>query len=410
MSDADDMVESAWSAIEWFARANKDTGIAVEATGEETESECVMLLGDYVKALGARQLSETVERNVDALTNNAALAFSVVKSYGNTKMFDPAEMYVSSLGVVAAACGMPDVADPLGEYRASFLSKGGKTPKNADGSLRYTVEDVDLDVLNANHACLRVAWKNLLTKMDASGVPAAIVGVGPTDRCKLDWTRCPPGVATLGMGPIPADAIVDGKLKLGHFYGFDMTTEGPTPSDGYWCQGDMRGVVDVSGDGFVDGPASPTPEELEARFGGPRASSGRRASISRVIFAPNEFTKESFGVAYCGFNPRCVWNVSLADVEAEEKENAEFERTLRNLWNAWLTEYDTDGSGTISLDELKAFASLPECPSGDGYMRSLYEWAAGNLATGDLEGAFNEVDADGSGEMEFEEFKLMLSA
>ena len=115
-------------------------------------------------------------------------------------------------------------------------------------------------------------------------------------------------------------------------------------------------------------------------------------------------------MAYCGFNPRCVWNVSLADVEAEEKENAEFERTLRNLWNAWLTEYDTDGSGTISLDELKAFASLPECPSGDGYMRSLYEWAAGNLASGDLEGAFNEVDADGSGEMEFEEFKLMLSA
>ena len=63
-----------------------------------------------------------------------------------------------------------------------------------------------------------------------------------------------------------------------------------------------------------------------------------------------------------------------------------------------------------TLDELKAFASLPECPSGDGYMRSLYEWAAGNLASGDLEGAFNEVDADGSGEMEFEEFKLMLSA
>ena len=43
-------------------------------------------------------------------------------------------------------------------------------------------------------------------------------------------------------------------------------------------------------------------------------------------------------------------------------------------------------------------------------MRSLYEWAAGTLASGDLEGAFNEVDADGSGEMEFEEFKLMLSA
>ena len=58
----------------------------------------------------------------------------------------------------------------------------------------------------------------------------------------------------------------------------------------------------------------------------------------------------------------------------------------------------------------KAFASLPECPSGDGYMQSLYEWAAGNLESGDLEAAFNEVDADGSGEMEYEEFRLMLSA
>ena len=100
----------------------------------------------------------------------------------------------------------------------------------------------------------------------------------------------------------------------------------------------------------------------------------------------------------------------MADVEAEEKESAEFERTLRNLWHAWLAEYDADGSGTISLEELKAFASLPECPSGDGYMQSLYEWAAGNLESGDLEAAFNEVDADGSGEMEYEEFRLMLSA
>ena len=43
-------------------------------------------------------------------------------------------------------------------------------------------------------------------------------------------------------------------------------------------------------------------------------------------------------------------------------------------------------------------------------MQSLYEWAAGNLESGDLEAAFKEVDADGSGEMEYEEFRLMLSA
>ena len=72
------MVDSSWSAIEWFARSNKADGIAVEVTADETDDECAMLLSDYVKALGARQLSETVERNVAALLANPALAFSVV--------------------------------------------------------------------------------------------------------------------------------------------------------------------------------------------------------------------------------------------------------------------------------------------------------------------------------------------
>ena len=106
MSEHEDMVESSWSAIEWFARSNKaGDDIAVEVTADETDDECAMLLSDYVKALGARQLSETVERNVAALLEqNPALAFSVVKSYANTRMFDTSEMYVASLGVVAAAC------------------------------------------------------------------------------------------------------------------------------------------------------------------------------------------------------------------------------------------------------------------------------------------------------------------
>ena len=165
-----------------------------------------------------------------------------------------------------------------------------------------------------------------------------------------------------------------------------MTTEGPKPADGYWHQGELRGTKEGTG----------TKEDDSGHV--PVAKAG-------------EHTRESLGGArYVGFHPQCRWNVSLADVEAENKESAEFERTLRNLWHAWLAEYDSDGSGTISLGELKAFASQPECPSGDGYMQSLYEWAAGNLESGVLEAAFNEVDADGSGEMEYEEFKLMLSA
>lgn len=393
-SEQEDMVDSSWSAIEWFARSNKADGIAVEVTADETDDECAMLLSDYVKALGARQLSETVERNVAALLANPALAFSVVKSYANTRMFDTSEMYVSSLGVVIAACGLAPIADPLGEYRESFRRKGSNPPRNPDGSLRYTVDDVDVDVLNANHACLRLCWKNLLTRSDAlSAVPPAIVGVGPTDRAKLDWTRCPPGVATLGLGPVPADFVDSaGVVRLGEHYGFDMTTEGPKPADGYWHQGELRGVA--ANPPAADEDVAAIPDDS-----------------GRVLTQAGEHTGESLGGArYVGFHPQCRWNVSLADVEAEEKESAEFERTLRNLWHAWLAEYDADGSGTISLGELKAFASLPECPSGDGYMQSLYEWAAGNLESGDLEAAFNEVDADGSGEMEYEEFKLMLSA
>ena len=173
-----------------------------------------------------------------------------------------------------------------------------------------------------------------------------------------------------------------------------MSTEGPKPADGYWHQGELRGVADN-----------------QAQAAGEHEAAKGEDFSGRVVVVAGEHTRESLGGAqYVGFHPQCRWNVSLADVEAEEKESAEFERTLRNLWHAWLAEYDADGSGTISLEELKAFASLPECPSGDGYMQSLYEWAAGNLESGDLEAAFNEVDADGSGEMEYEEFRLMLSA
>ena len=206
MSEHEDMVESSWSAIEWFARSNKaGDDIAVEVTADETDDECAMLLSDYVKALGARQLSETVERNVAALLEqNPALAFSVVKSYANTRMFDTSEMYVASLGVVAAACGLAPIADPLGEYRESFRRKGSKPPRNPDGSLRYTVDDVDVDVLNANHAVLRLCWNNLLTRSDAfDAIPPAIVGVGPTDAPSSTGRGARPASRRSGWGRCP---------------------------------------------------------------------------------------------------------------------------------------------------------------------------------------------------------------
>lgn len=92
------------------------------------------------------------------------------------------------------------------------------------------------------------------------------------------------------------------------------------------------------------------------------------------------------------------------------KAEEEFNRTIENLWAAWLKDYDTDGSKTISLEELKKFAGLPECPSSDGYMQTLHEWASTAMTDGSLEDSFKEVDTDGSGELEFPEFREMLSA
>ena len=70
---------------------------------------------------------------------------------------------------------------------------------------------------------------------------------------------------------------------------------------------------------------------------------------------------------------------------------------------------DADGSGPISLEELKALRRCRSARAGTGPCRACTS-AAGNLESGDLGAAFNEVDADGSGEMEYEEFRLMLSA
>lgn len=53
--------------------------------------------------------------------------------------------------------------------------------------------------------------------------------------------------------------------------------------------------------------------------------------------------------------------------------------------------FDTDGSGSITIDELmKAFGA-----SGD---EDIDEWQQ----------IINEVDLDGNGEIEFDEFKLMM--
>ena len=122
----------------------------------------------------------------------------------------------------------------------------------------------------------------------------------------------------------------------------------------------------------------------------------------------------ALGREYMGYHPTCRWNLEVtarrknAAMERDESENAEMERTLQNLWRAWIGRYDADKSGTVSLAELKAFASAEVCPSSDSYMQTLHEWASNALELGDLDAEFNRVDVDGSGELEYPEFRAML--
>jgi hypothetical protein len=129
---------------------------------------------------------------------------------------------------------------------------------------------------------------------------------------------------------------------------------------------------------------------------------------------------------FMGYHPLCRWNVNDtvkklhaaeagrttrtdgdADAEAEA-EAEEMERTIQSLWRAWLLRYDADKNGTLDLEELRTFARSELCPSGDAHMQNLHEWASNALTCGDLDEAFKRVDVDGSGELEFPEFRAML--
>ena len=63
----------------------------------------------------------------------------------------------------------------------------------------------------------------------------------------------------------------------------------------------------------------------------------------------------------------------------------------------------------VDLFELnEAFASQASCSSADGYMKSLHEWASAALEDGSLREEFDRVDDDGSGQLEYPEFRALL--
>ena len=176
-----------------------------------------------------------------ALRSSPALAWSVVKACANANLYDKSDMYVCSTAVLGAACGV-HVADPLAAYKSKFAGPKKEAPRNQDGTLRFTHADVDLAVLNTNNRLLQACWEVLLPMKSFEHIPNAIRGIGPGDTPMVDFSAYPPGLATLGLGPVPVATLAEGKLKLGNFFGLDFTEEGPPPADGFYSRGVLTGI------------------------------------------------------------------------------------------------------------------------------------------------------------------------
>jgi hypothetical protein len=102
----------------------------------------------------------------------------------------------------------------------------------------------------------RYSWEALLPMESFGDVPAVIKGIGPADKAMVEWSAYPPGLATLGLGPVPVSGLKDGKMKLGKFFGVDFTAEGPPPADGYYSRGEVKGV---EGESLEDPPEGTVP-------------------------------------------------------------------------------------------------------------------------------------------------------
>ena len=428
------------------------------------------------------------EENLETLRSQPALAWCVLTSYARSKCFEKTQLYVAGIGPFAYACGIA-LSDPLGTHKVTSKFHPGLGQK-----LRFVVSDVDLRALNDNHSLLRWAWAAMsyvtCEKEFQYTIPDVVEGRVVGERNVVEWSLLPPGMSTLGFGPVATSYVRNARLKFGAYVGIDFSRSGPRVSrtvrrDSVSSRRDSVSSVSsatggesvIFSNGILRGLEKEEEEDADASpdDAGDEAYLRRRdesdADVPTMAFYSDVST---FGKAYAGFQPGSAHNISAAESEKDSKAAAEFERTIANLWKAWLKcvlsttlvpirprprgarrslrtfpgaslrpsplafnprprrlstpsdafqlhpdvasydgttqrDYDTDGSKTISLDELRAFASLPKCPSSDGYMGDLWTWASEAEKDGTLEEAFKTVDEDGSGELEYPEFYAMLA-
>ena len=128
-------------------------------------------------------------------------------------------------------------------------AKGPRTTRTA----AFAAEDADVDALNANHAVLRACWSAVFRSKDAGKrVPALVLGLATHDKTHVDWSCVPPGIATLGLGPVRKERLRGGKVLFGARAGLDFTGA-PDSAYGYASRGELSAALDDAGETLAPG-------------------------------------------------------------------------------------------------------------------------------------------------------------
>lgn len=272
----------------------------------------------------------------------------------------------------------------VGELRGGSGTKRAVNTRGAgDGTDDDPFPDLETDGVFAPRTYAGEVLRLLTERLEAAGVAT-----------KVHRTDATPST--------PSPSLRTSRRAISAFSSFGSSFGGLSLG-GRTTSGASESVVANDGEGSI----SRTSSAAGSIFTDSDASDGELDEFSAV-----DGLASALGREYMGYHPTCRWNLNATarrkNAAAAESENAELERTLQNLWRAWIARYDADKSGTVSLAELKAFASAEVCPSSDSYMQTLHEWASNALELGDLDAEFNRVDVDGSGELEYPEFRAML--
>lgn len=228
--------------------------------------------------------------------------------FARSNFWDVSDQYVAATTVVGAACGM-EITDPLALYKQRC---GAERPLNPDGTLRFTAADIDLEALNRNQALLATAWRTLAPLDGWGDIPNALRGIDQALR--VHYRRTPPGLATLGVGPIKMSQLAaddDGGryLRVGGHLGFRLD------QDGGGCE--VTGIV-VAGEAGARAQHEDNDGSDDDR-GSSGSGSGRGSGLCAVdeIGAPfrslDDFSAEFIGGGgSCGEAPQETGELALA--------------------------------------------------------------------------------------------------